>query len=40
MESVELVFIGGLLLVLVRRSVGNGFTGKGESDMLVVRAGT
>ena len=36
----ELVFIGGLLLMPVRKSVGNGFTGKGESDMWVVRAGT
>ena len=36
----ELVFIDGLLLMPVRKSVGNGFTGKGESDMWVVRAGT
>ena len=36
----ELVFIGGLLLMPVWKSVGNGFTGKGESDMWVVRAGT
>ena len=44
---VELVFVGGLLwmggdsvLVSVWRSVGVGFTGKGESDVWVVRAGT
>ena len=44
---VELVFLGELLwmggdslLVLVWRSVGDGFTGKRESDVWLVRAGT
>ena len=37
--TVELVFIGGLLLVPVQRSVGNGFTKKGGSDVWVVRVG-
>ena len=46
--TVELVFLdGGLLkiggdslLLLMWRSVGDGFTGKGELDVWVVRAGT
>ena len=44
---VELVCVGRLLgmggdssLLPVWRSVGGGFTGKGESDVCVVRAGT
>ena len=44
---VELVFVGGMLwmggdslLVPVWRSVRDGFTGKGELDVWVVRAGT
>ena len=44
---VELVYVGGLLmigddslLVPVWRSVGNGFTGKGNSDVWLVRART
>ena len=32
-ETVELVFVGRLLLVPVRRSVEDGFTDKGESDV-------
>ena len=43
--TVELVCVGGLLrmggeslLLHVWRSVGGGFTGKGEFDVLVVRA--
>ena len=47
MGTVELVFVGGLLrmgddflLVLVWRCVRDGFTGKGVSDVWVVRAGT
>ena len=47
MRMVELVYVGGLprigddsLLVPVWRSVGDGFTGKGESDMWLVRTGT
>ena len=46
-RTVELVFLGGLLkiggdslLLLMWRSVRDGFTGKGESDVWVVRAGT
>ena len=41
---VEVVYVGGLLmggdsfLLPVWRSVGGGFTGKGESDVWVVRA--
>ena len=35
-ETVELVFVGRLLLVPVRRSVEDGFTDKGESDVSVV----
>ena len=38
--TVELVFVGRLLLVPVWRSLGNGFTGKGNLDVRVVRAGT
>ena len=45
--TVELVYVGRLsrkvgdsLLVCVWRSVGDGFTGKGESDVWVVRTGT
>ena len=34
---VEIVFVGALLLVPVQRSIGDRFTGKGESD---VRTGT
>ena len=44
--TVELMYVGGLLrmgggslLVLVWRSVGDGFTGKGELDMWLVKAG-
>ena len=47
MGTVELVYVGRLsrkvgdsLLVCVWRSVGDGFTGKGESDVWVVRTGT
>ena len=47
MEAVELVFIGRLLrmggeslLLPVWRSVGGGFTGKGQLDAWVVRAVT
>ena len=47
METEELVYVGGLLgmggdslLLPVRRSVGGGFTGKGELDVWVVRAVT
>ena len=43
----ELVYVGGLLrmgddslLVPVWRSVGDGFTGKGEPDVWLVRADT
>ena len=43
----ELLLFGGLLKVVgdslllsVQRPVGDGFTGKGESDVWVVRAGT
>ena len=46
-EMAEVVFVGGLLwmggdslLVPVWRSVGDGFTGKGESDVWVVMAST
>ena len=45
-QMVELVYAGGLLgidgdslLLPVWRSFGDGFTGKGESDVWVVRAG-
>ena len=38
--TVELVFVGGLLLLPVWRSLGDGFTGKGQFDVWVVRAGT
>ena len=45
MGTVELVWVGELLrmsgeslLLPVWRSVGGGFTGKGELDVLVVRA--
>ena len=45
--TVEMVYVGGMLrmgydslLVPVWRSVGDGFTGKGELDVWVVRAGT
>ena len=41
------MYVGGLLmigddssLVPVWRSVGNGFTGKGKSDVWLVKAGT
>ena len=37
---VELVLVGRLLLAPVQRSVGYGFTGRGESDLRVVRTGT
>ena len=44
--TVELMYVGGLLrmgggslLVLVWRSVGDGFTGQGELDMWLVKAG-
>ena len=44
--TVELMFVGGLLrmgggslLVLVWRSAGDGFTGQGELDMWLVKAG-
>ena len=44
--TVELMYVGGLLrmgggslLVLVWRSVGDGFTDKGELDMWLVKAG-
>ena len=47
MGTIELVYVGGLLriggdslLVPVWRSAGDGFTGKGESDVWLVRAGT
>ena len=47
MGTVELVHVGRLLrmvgdslLASVWRSVGDGFTGKGESDVCVVRTGT
>ena len=43
----ELVYVDGLLrrgddslLVPVWRSIGGGFTGRGESDVWLVRAGT
>ena len=36
---VELVLVGGMLLVPVRRSAGDGFTGKGELDVWVVGVG-
>ena len=46
-RTVELVFLGGLLkaggdslLLLMWRSVADGFTGKGELHVWVVRAGT
>ena len=47
-ETVEMVCVGGLLLRMggesfllpVLRSVGGGFTGKGELDVWVVRAVT
>ena len=46
-RTVELVCVGGLLrmsdesaLLPVRRSVGGGFTGKGDLDVWVVRAVT
>ena len=32
----ELVFFRGLLLVSVRRTAGDGITGKGESDMWIM----
>ena len=42
-----MVYVGGLLrmdgdslLALVRRSGGDGFTGKGESDVWLVRSST
>ena len=46
-KTVELVYVGrlfrkgcGSLLMPVCGSVGGGFTGKGELDVRVVRAGT
>ena len=46
-RTVELVFVGGplrmgddSLLVPVWRYVGDGFTGRGESDVCLVRPGT
>ena len=38
--TVELVFVGRLLLVLVWRTVRDVLTGKGKLDMWVVRADT
>ena len=47
LRMVKLTYVGGLLrmgkdslLVPVWRSVGDGFTGNGESDVWLVRAGT
>ena len=44
--TVEMVYVGGMLrmgydslLVPVWRSVGDGFTGKGESEVWLVRTG-